>query len=348
AAPNEGKVSPKEVATYDYTDETGTVLYQVVRYHPKDFRQRTPDGKGGWDWKLNGVQRVPYFLHGLKSAERVIVCEGEKDVETCWAKLGLPATCNSGGAGKWRDEHSEFLRGKHVVIVADADEPGRKHAQQVAISLHLRAASIKLIEMPDAKDLTVWVEKGGSAAEFAALTDGSPVWSPDAAQDPPKSGGWRSAFHRICELSSGEPEAIIEGYYEEGFSFLGAKAGVAKTWLAISEGQALRTGKPLLGVFPVPRQRNVVYLIPEMTERRFRTRCEKLGVDIEDPGFVVRTMSDGAPLPLNDPLLRECVEELRPVIYLDTAIRFNSGREENSAGEVSAGLINSVYELIKL
>src|SRR5262249_45641931 len=98
AAPNEGKVSPKEVATYDYTDETGTVLYQVVRYHPKDFRQRTPDGKGGWDWKLNGVQRVPYFLHGLKSAERVIVCEGEKDVETCWAKLGLPATCNSGGA----------------------------------------------------------------------------------------------------------------------------------------------------------------------------------------------------------------------------------------------------------
>jgi hypothetical protein len=159
---------------------------------------------------------------------------------------------------------------------------------------------------------------------------------------------WQNAFHKISELAAGEPEAIIEGYVEEGLSFLGAKAGVVKTWLGISEGLALRTGKPLLGVFPVPQQRHVLYLIPEMTERRFRNRCEKLRVDIHDSGFLVRTMNDGAPLPLNDPLLRNCVEKLQPVIFLDTAIRFGGGKEENSAADVSQGLINATYQLIKL
>lgn len=43
------------VATYDYTDAHGELLFQVVRYHPKDFRQRRPDGKGGWVWKLTVV-----------------------------------------------------------------------------------------------------------------------------------------------------------------------------------------------------------------------------------------------------------------------------------------------------
>ena len=159
---------------------------------------------------------------------------------------------------------------------------------------------------------------------------------------------WQTAFHKISELAAGEPEPIIDGYFEEGLSFLGAKSGVLKTWLGISEGQSLRTSSPLLGVFPVPKQRAVLYLIPEMTERRFRSRCEKLHVDINDPDFLVRTMNDGAPLPLNDPLLRNCVEKIQPVIYLDTAVRFGGGREENSAGEVSQGLIAATYQLIKL
>jgi replicative DNA helicase len=97
-------------------------------------------------------------------------------------------------------------------------------------------------------------------------------------------------FHKISELAAGEPEAIIDGYFEEGLSFLGAKSGVGKTWLGIAEGKAIRTGEPFLGVFPVPRPRNLLYLIPEMTARRFRSRCEKLGIDIDDPGFLVRTM----------------------------------------------------------
>src|SRR5437667_12620177 len=33
------------VETYDYHDEAGKLLYQVVRYEPKDFKQRRPNGK---------------------------------------------------------------------------------------------------------------------------------------------------------------------------------------------------------------------------------------------------------------------------------------------------------------
>src|SRR5262245_12202165 len=47
------------VAKYDYTDPDGKLLYQVLRLEPKDFRQRRPDGNGGWIWKLD-ERRVLY------------------------------------------------------------------------------------------------------------------------------------------------------------------------------------------------------------------------------------------------------------------------------------------------
>jgi putative DNA primase/helicase len=99
----------REVATYDYRDETGTLLYQVVRFEPKDFRPRRPDGAGGWTWHLKGVRRVLYRLHGLRGKEVAVIVEGEKDVDALW-NIGIWATCNMGGAGKWRDEYSCSLR----------------------------------------------------------------------------------------------------------------------------------------------------------------------------------------------------------------------------------------------
>ena len=109
------------VATYDYTDETGNLLYQVLRYYPKTFKQRRPDGNGGWAWNLNGVARVLYGLPAIKASgtRRVLVAEGEKDCEAL-KRFGFVATTNSGGAGKWSPEHSEALRGRHV-----GDPPGR-------------------------------------------------------------------------------------------------------------------------------------------------------------------------------------------------------------------------------
>src|SRR5689334_20237709 len=71
------------VATYDYEDENCELLFQAVRYGPKKtFKQRRPDGRGGWLWNIDGVRIVPYrlptFAEGIGT---VYIAEGEKDVE---------------------------------------------------------------------------------------------------------------------------------------------------------------------------------------------------------------------------------------------------------------------------
>ncbi len=165
------------VAEYGYTDESGQLLYQVVRYEPKDFKQRRPDGQGGWIWNLNNVRRVLYQISDVIRAKSVIVVEGEKDVET-GRKFGLAVTCNAGGAGKWREEYSGPLHGKRVAIIADTDGPGRKHAQQVAESLHGKVEALKLLELPGAKDLSEWVEHGGTREALLELIRNAPECQP--------------------------------------------------------------------------------------------------------------------------------------------------------------------------
>ncbi len=117
---------PRIVAQYDYRDEAGNLLFQAVRLEPKDFRQRRPKPGGGWDWNVKGVRMVPYRLPELlaEPARPVVVVEGEKDCDNL-ARIGVLATCNAGGAGKWTAEHSEFLRGRRVIVLADNDEVGQ-------------------------------------------------------------------------------------------------------------------------------------------------------------------------------------------------------------------------------
>lgn len=170
------------VATYDYVDERGSVLYQVVRYEPKSFRQRRPDGRGGWVWNLRRVQRVLYRLPEVMAVKSVLIVEGEKDVETA-RSLGFVGTTNPGGAhAKWLPEYSEALCGKRVAIIADADEAGRKHVQQVAASLHGKVESLKVLELPNAKDLAEWVEPGGTRGELDEIIRNAPEWRPPEMQ----------------------------------------------------------------------------------------------------------------------------------------------------------------------
>ena len=171
---------PRVAVIYDYTDETGKLLFQVLRHDPKDFRQRRPDGKCEWSWNLDGVRRVLYRLPEVLTAKSVLVVEGEKDCETA-RKMGLVATCNPGGAGKWREEYSECLRGRRVLIIADADEPGRKHAAQVAASLAGKVESLKVIELPGAKDLSEWVERGATRDALDGFIELQREWKPQSS-----------------------------------------------------------------------------------------------------------------------------------------------------------------------
>lgn len=153
----------KMVARYEYVDEEGLVLFQVVRFNPKDFRQRRPNGTGGWIWKLGDVRRVlyrlPQVIAAIRRGERVWVVEGERDVQSL-ERVGKVATTNPGGAGKWREEYSEVLCGADVTVVRDRDEPGQEHAREVAKSLQGKAAEVIIVEPPGDKDVTAHLDAG--------------------------------------------------------------------------------------------------------------------------------------------------------------------------------------------
>jgi hypothetical protein len=170
--------------TYDYRDESGQLLFQAVRYVPKDFRARRPDGKGGWLWNLD-VHRVIYRLPETKAAiergETIYVAEGEKDCDALAGK-GFAATCNVGGAGKWRPAYNSIFKGATVCIVADKDAPGRNHAADVAANLKPVAKTVRVIELPDrgqaVKDAYDFFSAGGTAADLNALCYAAPEWIP--------------------------------------------------------------------------------------------------------------------------------------------------------------------------
>lgn len=180
------------VATYDYVDADGVLQFQVCRMDPKDFRQRRPDGSGGWSWSVKGVEQVPYRLPQLltRADETVFVVEGEKDADNLAAR-GLLATCNAGGANKWRDELTSHFKGRHVVILPDNDDAGRAHAQLVTSKLQGIAASVRVLALPNLPhkgDVSYWLEAGHGADELWAMaeqanalvpaTDDAPILDP--------------------------------------------------------------------------------------------------------------------------------------------------------------------------
>jgi len=181
--PSMGNSKRQIVATYDYTDETGKLLYQTVRYDPKDFRQRRPDGKGGYIPNLKGVRRVPYRLLDVLQADLVFVVEGEKDADAL-VHLGFVGTTCPMGAGKWQDEYSQSLTGKDVVLIPDNDESGYKHVEKIAESLKDIARSIKILELPslpDKGDVSDWIQAGGTKEELERLIEECPSWDPKKA-----------------------------------------------------------------------------------------------------------------------------------------------------------------------
>lgn len=198
------------VATYDYHDTEGRLILQAGRFEhagDKTFRQRRRDGEE-WRYTLNDITLVLYRLsviaEAVKRGDIIFVAEGEKDVHALEA-AGLTATCNPMGAGKWRDEYNEHLRGAHVVILPDNDDPGRKHAETVAQSLHGTAASVRVLELPDLQakgDVSDWLAAGHTADELLELSQAAPIWEPTATAE---ADTWEARLD-LPELSPDPPD----------------------------------------------------------------------------------------------------------------------------------------------
>ena len=171
---DDDRTAKREItAVYDYVDERGTLLYQVVRYFPKDFKQRRPDGRGGWIWNLKGTRpsvlsRFPAVIDAVAAGRRVWFAEGEKDVHSLEA-LSEVATTNPGGAGKWRSEYGAALEGADVAVIADNDEHerGLAHARAIMKSLTVVANSVTLFGVPNGrKDVSEHLAAGGKLSEL--------------------------------------------------------------------------------------------------------------------------------------------------------------------------------------
>ena len=159
------------VTTYAYTDDKAGLLYEVVRYEPKDFRPRYPDGRGGWIWKKHPRQ-VLYHLPEVLAAPMVVVAEGERDADTLRSH-GCVATTNAGGANApWLPQYTDALRGREVVLIPDRDQPGRARVKNIARALLGHAAKILMVELEDGKDATDWFNRGHSELEFIAEVEG--------------------------------------------------------------------------------------------------------------------------------------------------------------------------------
>lgn len=157
-------------STYDYFDQNGVLSYQVLRYEPKNFRQRKPDpdGRDGWSWKVAGLDRLLYKLPGvIAGPDPVVFVEGEKDVELL-RSWGLNATCNSGGAGKFTQAMADFMKGRRVVVVPDQDDKGISHGRDVASRCKFAGADVWTLNLP-AKDPSDWAVEGGNREAFDKL-----------------------------------------------------------------------------------------------------------------------------------------------------------------------------------
>jgi hypothetical protein len=141
--------------TYPYVDEAGRLLYETVRYDPKDFRQRRPDGAGDWIWDIKGVRRVlyrlPQVIAAVQAGRLIWLVAGEKDVAAL-ERVGEVATCNPIGESNWLDEYAEPLRGAGVMVVVDRDATGEKYARQVIPSLQRVGADVMAVQARAGKD----------------------------------------------------------------------------------------------------------------------------------------------------------------------------------------------------
>lgn len=237
----------KIVATYDYLDAAGDLLFQVVRLEPKTFRQRRPDPdkSGEWIWSVKGLKLIPYRLPELQEAiasdQTVFVVEGEKDVDALW-KIGVPATCNPMGAGKWTDDLTECFAGARVVILPDNDDPGRAHRDLVGKSLKPVAASVRMLDLPGLPpkgDVSDWLSRGGTDEVLYQLADRAPEWREGPAAS--KFGAvWFRDRHKsmpksewlIDDILPAQGQILLYGASQSGKSFLGVDFGlrIANGW----------------------------------------------------------------------------------------------------------------------
>ena len=272
------------VDEYNYTDGQGTLLYQVVRLHPKDFRQRRPNTSGGWQWGLGGVQRTLYNLPAVlaeaAAGGHVWIVEGEKDADRL-NQINQTATTCSGGAGRFTLELAEHLKGAaQVTVIADNDNPGRDHAAEIVFAVKTVGGVplVNAVSAKEGKDVTDHLDAGHQ------LGDLQPV-AIDITEPPKDQTALGRSVIDWPEFWATDHTAtawLMEPLFAAGRGhavYAEAKAG--KSWVLLAASCALATGQPFLNR-PKSEPQTVLYLDYEMTADDLSDRLEEFGYSSKD------------------------------------------------------------------
>jgi hypothetical protein len=277
------KRDERRETAWDYVDQDGELRYQVIRIDhngEKAYRQRRiEDGRAVWG--MLGVTALPYRLPEiLASTAPIFICEGEKAADAV-AALGLIATTNHGGAGKWQPTLNEHFLGRQVIILPDNDAPGRKHARIVADTLTGTARSIRILELPGlpAKgDVVEWLARGGDREQLTALAKSAPVYDPASApaiEPDPQPEGELFLPPQITQPPARHVQLVawddvvdtpvrwlVDGLLPAGgFAALYGKPGSYKSFVALYMAAMIGTGRDAFG--RATEAGDVVYLMGE-------------------------------------------------------------------------------------
>lgn len=351
AAPTSEPAHGVVVASYEYRDEKGDLLYVVERRSPKGFSQKRPDGNGGWVYRLSNVRRVPYrlpeLLAGISENRVVFVVEGEKDVETLY-RHGLVATTNSGGAAvEWDGAWIPWFAGARVCVIPDNDDQGRFAAAKRARLLALGGAAVRLVQLPDVPekgDVTDWLEVyGHTVAELRELYMAAPLWGEGDAMA--SAGGLRLTRLSTVKRRTIEwmwPDRIPKGK----LTLLAGDPGTGKSYVTLALAAAVTTGGHLPDGTALERGRVVMAAYEDDREDTIGPRFDGLGGDdtlmeILD-GFVNEEGKREEFSIRHVPELVEAIKSLPDVrlVVIDPVMSFVGGKvDANRDNEVRAALM---------
>ncbi len=352
------------IDTYDYLDEDNTLLFQVTRHDPKDFRQRRPDGAGGWVRGIEGVRRVlyrlPEVIAAIQNGSTVYLVEGEKDADALSA-LGLCAACNPMGAGNWRDEFTETLCEAGIVILPDNDLAGRRHAQTVARALHGKAAGVRIVELPglpEKGDVSDWIAAGGTNDALAALVQAAPDYAPPAPRglgDGGPSGTVTNQLKRkpvaeriITARQVGPPlddlPYLFGPYLNLGAThWMTGQTGIGKSTFVYNLAGALAEASVLWDI--QCRKQRVLYLDMESGDLGRQIKMKRLYGETEPPeDWLFATEPIKLPEELTEFLAYVQAQGVTFVIF-DTARRCFRVRDENDNAEVYNSIVPTLDAL---